>query len=125
MIFRSLLALYHYTNKEAADCIEKDQKIKKSEVKRRDAFHGDGVYFTTMPPYMPREQIIRNNWDGVSETQVTRYVNEGMVNYVVRVEIPTLDRKLRLVKETIDCSIYLYTDDVYLGKFWSAITDIA
>ena len=42
------MKVYHYTNKKGADGIKASKCIKKSGRQIRDAFFGDGVYFTSL-----------------------------------------------------------------------------
>ena len=49
--------MYHYTNKEGADGIKASKRIKKSRRKIRDAYFGDGVYFTSLTPDNSTEDL--------------------------------------------------------------------
>jgi hypothetical protein len=119
LFFSSSLWLFHYTHTSAMCSISSSKLIKKSVGYKRDAFYGDGVYFTTLPTRTPRELIVKHNWDGVS---VSQFVDAGRVNCCVKVLIPKDDPKLKLVKDNGEFGcIYLYTDDVDLTKFWNEV----
>ena len=58
-----MVVLYHYTNKESADAIDKSKLILKS-VQRKvgdDAAFGEGTYFTSLPPQKDKLELVRNN----------------------------------------------------------------
>ena len=117
-----MVVLYHYTNEQAAIGIDQSKIIKKSERQNRDAFFGDGVYFTMLPPEISKAIIIRNNWDGrLPQRIVERYIRQGKIDYVITVDIPDRDPKLRECNVPGDRDVFVYLDDVDLRQFRHSI----
>ena len=57
-----MVKLYHYTTEKSAVAIQSSMIIYKSSGLRGDAFHGDGVYLTAIPPDFPKAKIIRDQY---------------------------------------------------------------
>ena len=58
--------LYHYTSSDAAAQIFESGKLLPSIKENGDAMAGDGVYFTSIPPWAEPDVLLANNFDGVS-----------------------------------------------------------
>jgi hypothetical protein len=58
--------LYHYTSSDAAAQIFESGKLLPSIEENGDAMAGDGVYFTSIPPWAEPDVLLANNFDGVS-----------------------------------------------------------
>ena len=58
--------LYHYTTSDAAAQIFESGKLLPSIKENGDAMAGDGVYFTSIPPWAEPDVLLANNFDGVS-----------------------------------------------------------
>jgi hypothetical protein len=77
---------YHYTDKKGAEGIWASKIIKQSTGQKRDAYHGDGVYLTKMPPqHHSKVDIAMNNWTTGSLEKAEKLVCKGRVDYVVEV----------------------------------------
>lgn len=57
------MSVYHYTDLDGAAGIMRTRKIRMSTGGKGDAFFGQGVYLTEVPPDVDRSILIRNNWD--------------------------------------------------------------
>jgi hypothetical protein len=61
------ISLFHYTTNENALAIFKSKRLKASTIKSgKDAAHGDGQYFTSLPPWADDSQLLQNNYDGAA-----------------------------------------------------------
>eukprot|EP00092_Neocalanus_flemingeri_P064366 GFUD01078107.1.p2 GENE.GFUD01078107.1~~GFUD01078107.1.p2 ORF type:complete len:156 (-),score=23.60 GFUD01078107.1:220-687(-) len=60
---------YHYTTMAGAQAIFLSGKLCPSLAVNGTAVHGDGVYLTMLDPRLGREQVGRNNWDGITRRQ--------------------------------------------------------
>ena len=58
--------LYHYTTSDAAAQIFESGQLLPSIKENGDAMAGDGVYFTSIPPWAEPDVLLANNFDGVS-----------------------------------------------------------
>jgi hypothetical protein len=76
---------YHYTDKCGAEAIRASMTLRESKVRIGDAYHGDGVYFTTKSPLgLSKLQIALNNY-GNPELAKQR-VAGGRLDYIVWVK---------------------------------------
>ena len=109
----SKITLYHYTDKKGAEGIRSSRFIKASQVETGDAIFGYGVYLTSMTPDKAKKEIAENNWDTLAKNAATRALNNGRVDYVVKV---TLDASKVPKVMTTDRDIYLFEGDLYLSE---------
>ena len=58
--------LYHYTTSDAAAQIFESGQLLPSIKENGDAMAGDGVYFTSIPPWAESDVLLDNNFDGAS-----------------------------------------------------------
>ena len=72
----SLEDIYNNTTVDGAVRIFLSGKIMPSQSANGDAFHGSGVYLTTVDPSLGRMTVVNNNWAGsaqVSGDKLERY----------------------------------------------------
>ena len=64
----SPIKIYHYTTDPTAFRIFKTRRLKAStkDENPSDARHGDGQYFTSMPPWANEDRLMHNNYDGAA-----------------------------------------------------------
>ena len=62
------IKLYHYTPSKKAFAILKSGVLKASTKRQNpmDSRHGDGQYFTSMPPWADDDDLVYNNYDGAA-----------------------------------------------------------
>ncbi|XP_037041118.1 uncharacterized protein LOC119077872 isoform X2 [Bradysia coprophila] len=91
---------YHYTNRNAADCISRDGKIKN---------FGNGILLTTMDPELYyRNEILFNNYGDNIPSRI-----ENRADYCVRVlRSYLIEKKLIKVPMPSERLIYLYNEDI-------------
>ncbi len=119
---------YHYTTGYGADGIGSSRVIRKTSISHRDAFLGQGVYLTSMPPWLAtafyfrrvflkvyllfrlgKRAIAMNNYDGQTVRKLER---------VVRAIKVTLNRE-KLISgqghwKFRGRDVYLYRGDLHL-----------
>ena len=63
------MKVYHYTDQDGQRSIMRDESISVSTgAKSRDAFHGQGVYLTSMDPEShTKEELAENNWQVINQ----------------------------------------------------------
>lgn len=91
--------LYHYTTSDAAAQIFESGKLLPSLRKggaRDDATEGEGVYFTSIPPWAPRDVVIDNNYDGAS-----LFFNESRAEAYIRIEAWMLSPDVDVVRANV------------------------
>ena len=91
--------LYHYTTSDAAAQIFESGKLLPSLRKGGagdDATEGDGVYFTSIPPWAPRDVVIDNNYDGAS-----LFFNESRAEAYIRIEAWWLSPDVAVVRANV------------------------
>ena len=92
--------LFHYTTSNAAAQIFESGKLLPSlrEEAGDDAMEGDGVYFTSLPPWAPYDVILDNNYDGANRRR--RY-NESRTEAYVRIETWELRPDVEVVRANV------------------------
>jgi len=92
--------LFHYTTSNAAAQIFESGKLLPSlrEEAGDDATEGDGVYFTSLPPWAPCDVILDNNYDGANRRR--RY-NESRVEAYVRIKTWELHPDAEVVRANV------------------------
>eukprot|EP00092_Neocalanus_flemingeri_P056642 GFUD01067171.1.p1 GENE.GFUD01067171.1~~GFUD01067171.1.p1 ORF type:complete len:209 (-),score=41.13 GFUD01067171.1:59-685(-) len=101
---------YHYSTMAGAKAIFLSGKLHPNLAVNGPAVHGDGVYLTTMDPKRGREQVGRNNWDGI-----TRRQDQKMESYF---EILLPSKKVKRAKERRN--IQVHTGVLHLASYkWS------
>lgn|SRR6218665_875495 len=72
------ITLYHYTTEEGQKGILESGVINQSDASgpKDDAFYGDGVYLTSIPPSEGKVDIAFNNYDS-SERNVANKIESG------------------------------------------------
>ena len=102
----STITLYHYTSKEAAKAIKESRIIESSKGEGRDAYSGDGVYFTDMNPEdFTRTEVSRNNY---------RYPNaKKKLEYCITVTMPR--NRAKECKVENNRRVFLHKGDVNLN----------
>ena len=78
----------HYCNKEAADGIKKDGKIKPGQ--NANNYFGPGTYLTGISPRRPKEEILNNNYTNPRMREKAEI--EGRADCRAKVDINTLDK---------------------------------
>jgi hypothetical protein len=117
-----MVVLYHYTNEQGANGISETGIIRMSERQNRDAFFGNGVYFTMLPPHISKQIIVQNNWDGRLPLRIVeRYIRQGKIDFVITVHIPDDDPRLKQCDDREGRDIVVYLDDVDLRRFRHSI----
>ena len=89
--------LYHYTTSDAAAQIFESGKLLPSlrEGAGDDATEGDGVYFTSIPPWAESDVLLDNNFDGAS-----RRFNKRTEAYI-RIEAWRLSLDVEVVRANV------------------------
>eukprot|EP00092_Neocalanus_flemingeri_P038410 GFUD01041817.1.p1 GENE.GFUD01041817.1~~GFUD01041817.1.p1 ORF type:complete len:228 (-),score=37.02 GFUD01041817.1:40-723(-) len=101
---------YHYSTLTGAKAIFLSGKLHPNLAVNGPAVHGDGVYLTTLDPKLGREQVGRNNWDGI-----TRRQDQKMESYF---EILLPSKKVKRAKERRN--IQVHTGVLHLASYkWS------
>ena len=117
-----MVVLYHYTTEHGAAGIDEAKIIYKSDQDNRDAFWGNGVYFTMLPPHISKQIIVQNNWDGRLPLRIVeRYIRQGKIDFVITVHIPDNDSRLKQCNDRDGRDIWVYLDDVDLRRFRHSI----
>ena len=90
--------LYHYTTSDAAAQIFESGKLLPSlrEGASDDAKAGDGIYFTSIPPWAPRDTVIDNNYNGAG-----RYHNESRAEAYIRIEAWMLSPDVQVMRANV------------------------
>jgi len=88
--------LYHYTTSDAAAQIFESGKLLPSIKENGDAKAGDGVYFTSIPPWAPRDTVIDNNYNGAG-----RYHNESRAEAYIRIEAWMLSPDVQVMRANV------------------------
>jgi len=84
--------LYHYTNSAAIEKIfDTATMLPSIRAETGDASEGDGVYFTSLPPWAAPDVLLENNFDGAARTTPQRY-NETRLGGYVHLETRRLNR---------------------------------
>jgi len=104
-----LLALYHYTNQDAARAIAYSCVIYRSSG-GGDAAFGKGVYLTSIGMDAPAGYVANNNWDDQELPYIM--MQEGRTNYAVKI---TFYRGW-VAKQNTHRDIYLYRGDLNLNN---------
>ena len=88
--------LYHYTSSDAAAQIFESGKLLPSIKENGDAMAGDGVYFTSIPPWAEPDVLLANNFDGVS-----RRPKYSRAEAYIRIEAWTLSPDVEVVRANV------------------------
>jgi hypothetical protein len=104
--------LFHYTDHEGLQSIQREKFIRQSTNAQTDIKMGPGVYLTKMSPWhFTKEEIAMNNWIRPSDTK--------KVACLVMVIFP--DNEPRLRKGTRDevgeRDVWKYDGNLYLGDY--------
>ena len=88
--------LYHYTTSDAAAQIFESGKLLPSIKENGDAMAGDGVYFTSIPPWAEPDVLLANNFDGVS-----RHPKYSRAEAYIRIEAWRLSLDVEVVRANV------------------------
>ena len=88
--------LYHYTTSDAAAQIFESGQLLPSIKENGDAMAGDGVYFTSIPPWAEPDVLLANNFDGVS-----RRPKYSRAEAYIRIEAWTLSPDVEVVRANV------------------------
>ncbi|XP_057311065.1 uncharacterized protein LOC130648942 [Hydractinia symbiolongicarpus] len=108
------ITLYHYTDTDGRQGIQSSGRIKMSD-RSNDMRYGKGVYFTSIPPSVPKQLIAANNYDGRSNAAANRMMNAGRVDNYVAVQFNANDPNLKQAPS--DRNVFLYKKDINLHQF--------
>ena len=88
--------LYHYTTSDAAAQIFESGQLLPSIKENGDAMAGDGVYFTSIPPWAEPDVLLANNFDGVS-----RHPKYSRAEAYIRIEAWMLSPDVEVVRANV------------------------
>ena len=88
--------LYHYTTSDAAAQIFESGKLLPSIKENGDAMAGDGVYFTSIPPWAEPDVLLSNNFDGASGRS-----NKSRAKAYIRIEVWLLSPDVEVVRANV------------------------
>jgi hypothetical protein len=88
--------LYHYTTSDAAAQIFESGQLLPSIKENGDAMAGDGVYFTSIPPWAEPDVLLANNFDGVS-----RHPKYSRAEAYIRIEAWRLSLDVEVVRANV------------------------
>ena len=88
--------LYHYTTSDAAAQIFESGQLLPSIKENGDAMAGDGVYFTSIPPWAEPDVLLSNNFDGASGRS-----NKSRAKAYIRIEVWLLSPDVEVVRANV------------------------
>ncbi|KAK7501025.1 hypothetical protein BaRGS_00007905 [Batillaria attramentaria] len=100
---------YHYTSNEGLNAIVQSGYIQPSTLEGADAFFGEGVYGTSLPPSVGKRKLAENNWGGLWK----QHEDAGKVDHAIYLKIPGD----KLIQAKSDRDIYIYKGKLVLKDY--------